>query len=303
MIARRGIVAGMRLSIWPSAAQPYAEIVAAARHAEQTGWDGVWIADHFMPNALPGPAAEVPVLEAGSLVAALGAAVPRVRIGTLVYGITYRHPAVLANMAATVDHISGGRFTLGVGAGWQLNEHDQYGIELPPVKQRLDRFVEALEVLRGLLRQPLTTLDGEYYRLTDALCEPKPLQDPLPLLIGGSGEKRMLKIVAEYADLWNAWGRPELIAHKSRVLDEFCAQLGRDPKAIDRTAQALVVVDGPLPEGLSAPVIGGSPAELGDTIEQYREIGLDELIVPDGFLGTGADRQKAMDVILGLVRG
>jgi F420-dependent oxidoreductase-like protein len=292
----------MRLSIWPGAGQPYGEVLEVARHAEQTGWDGVYIADHFMPNAGTGREADAPVLECGSLVAALGAVVPRVRIGTLVYGNTYRHPAVLANMAATVDRITDGRFTLGVGAGWQINEHEQYGIELPPVRQRLDRFVEALQVLHGLLRQPTTTVDGEYYQLTDAYCEPKPVQQPLPILIGGSGEKRMLRIVAEYADAWNAWGRPDLIAHKSAVLDNYCAELGRDPKSIARTAQALTVVDGPLPEDLPMPVIGGSRDLLAETINEYREIGLDELIVPDGMLGKGADRLKAMDVIRDLVQ-
>ena len=289
----------MRLSIWPGAGQPYRDVLEVAQHAAGTGWDGVYLADHFMPSS----GGDSPMLECGSLIAAVGALVPRVRLGTLVYGNTCRHPAVVANMAATVDHITGGRFTLGVGAGWQITEHEQYGIELPPVKQRLDRFVEALQVLRGLLRQPTTTLDGEYYRLTDAVCEPKPIQDPLPILIGGSGERRMLGIVAEYADIWNAWGKPDLIAHKSAVLDGFCAGLGRDPKAIARTAQALIVVDGPLPEGLSVPVIGGSPERLADTIAGYREIGLDELMVPDSLLGTGADRLKAMDVILGLARG
>jgi F420-dependent oxidoreductase-like protein len=293
----------MRISIWPGAGQPWTDIFETARHAEETGWDGVWIADHFMPNAGPGRNTDQPTLEAGSLVAALGAAVPRVRIGTLVYGNTYRHPAVLANMAATVDQITGGRFTLGVGAGWQLNEHEQYGIELPPVKQRLDRFVEALQVLHGLLRQPKTTLDGEYYQLTDAICEPKPVQDPLPVMIGGGGEKRMLGVVAEYADLWNTWGRPDLIAHKSAVLDRFCAERGRDPTSIARTAQALTVVDGPLPEGLPVPVIGGSPERLAGTFAEYRAAGLDELIIPDGFLGAGAEKLKAMDTILGLIRG
>jgi F420-dependent oxidoreductase-like protein len=291
----------MRVSIWPGLGQPYASILEAARHAADTGWDGVYIADHFMPNAAPGKPDTHPTLECGTLLAALSSAVPRVRIGSLVYGNTYRHPAVLANMAATTDHISGGRFTLGVGAGWQVNEHQQYGLELPPVKQRLDRFVEALRILRGLLRDPRTTVEGEYYQVTDAVCEPKPLQDPLPLLIGGSGEKRMLGIVAEYADAWNSWGYPDLIEHKSTVLDDFCARLGRDPKSIARTAQAMVVVDGPLPDAGTRPVIGGSPQKLADTIAEYRAIGLDELIVPDGFLGTGAERLKAMDVILSVV--
>jgi alkanesulfonate monooxygenase SsuD/methylene tetrahydromethanopterin reductase-like flavin-dependent oxidoreductase (luciferase family) len=272
-----------------------------AAHAAATGWDGVYVADHFMPNSGTGRRADLPTLEAGSLIAAVGAVVPRVRIGTLVYGNTYRHPAVLANMAATVDRITDGRFILGVGAGWQVNEHEQYGIELPPVKQRLDRFVEALQVMRGLLRAPTTTVDGTYYQLTDAVCEPKPVQDPLPILIGGSGEKRMLGIVAEYADMWNAWGKPELIAHKSAVLDDFCAAQGRDPKAIARTAQAVTVVDGPLPD-VQMPVIGGSPGQLSEALAAYAAIGLDELIVPDAFLGQGAGRLKAMDVILGLPR-
>jgi F420-dependent oxidoreductase-like protein len=292
----------MRLSIWPGAGQPYDDILEVAQHAEATGWDGVYVADHFMPNAGPGRDPSHPVLECGTLVAALGAAVPRVRFGTLVYGNTYRHPAVLANMAATADHVTGGRFTLGVGAGWQVNEHEQYGIELPPVKQRLDRFVEALEVLHGLLRRPVTTFEGEYYRLTDALCEPKPRQDPLPILVGGGGERRMLGIVARYADVWNTWGHPDVIARKSAILDDFCAAQGRDPKAIARTAQSLVVVDGPLPPDSPMPVIGGSPARLADTIAQYRGIGLDELIVPDGLLGHGAERRKAMDTIRSLVQ-
>ncbi|MBG0567285.1 LLM class flavin-dependent oxidoreductase [Actinoplanes aureus] len=293
----------MRISIWPGAAQPYGDVLEVARHAAETGWDGVYVADHFMPNAGGTLGADHPVLECGSLIAALGATVPRLRVGTLVYGNTYRHPAVLANMAATVDQITNGRFVLGVGAGWQINEHEQYGIELPPVSKLIDRFVEALQVLRGLLRESRTTLHGEYYTLTDAVCEPKPVQDPLPILIGAKGEKRMLRVVAEYADMWNAWGRPDLIAHKSAVLDRHCADLGRDPRTIARTAQALIVVDGPLPENLPVPVIGGSPERLADTIAEYRAGGLDELIVPDGLLGTGATRFKAMDTVLSLVRG
>jgi F420-dependent oxidoreductase-like protein len=291
----------MRISIWPGAEHPYSEVLAMARHAAETGWDGVWFADHFMPN---GDDDGGPILEAGSVVAALGATVPRVRIGTLVYGNTYRHPAVVANMAATVDQISGGRFVLGIGAGWQINEHRQYGITLPPLGERIDRFEEAVQITLGLLRTPRTTFEGKYYQVTDAVCEPKPVQDPLPLMIGAKGEKRMLGIVAKYAELWNAWGVPSLIAHKSAVLDRFCAELGRDPRAIDRTAQALVSVGEPVPDDAGGPpVIGGSPAKFADAVAQYREIGLDELIIPDELLGHGAAKLAAMDTILGIVRG
>ena len=289
----------MRISIWPGAEHPWADILEMTRHAEATGWDGAYIADHFMSNGDP---LASPMLEAGSLVAGLGAIVPRLRIGTLVYGNTYRHPAVVANMAATVDHITGGRFILGVGAGWQVNEHQQYGIELPPVKQLLDRFEEAVQITLGLLRTPRTTLKGTYYQVEDAVCEPKPVQDPLPLLIGGKGEKRMLRIVATYADMWNAWGVPSLIAHKSAVLDRHCAEIGRDPKTISRTAQALVSVGGPVPETGTTPVIGGSVAKLADAVAEYRANGLDELIIPDDLLGTGTDRLRAMDAVLGVVR-
>jgi len=290
----------MRFSIWPNAQQPFADVVEVAQHAERTGWDGVYFADHFMANAGGGLPPSTPTLECGSTIAALCALIPRVRIGSLVYGNTYRHPAVLANMAATADRICDGRFTLGVGAGWQVNEHEQYGIPLPPVRERLDRFEEALQVLRGLLRQPTTTLHGSYYQLTDALCEPAPVQQPLPILIGGSGERRMLGIVAAYADIWNTWGRPDVIAHKSAVLDDFCARVGRDPSSIQRSAQAVVLInrDAPAPaEQTFPPMIGGTPSALAETVAAYREAGVDEFIVPDRSLGSGPERLKNMDLL------
>ncbi|WP_430782341.1 TIGR03560 family F420-dependent LLM class oxidoreductase [Actinoplanes sp. G11-F43] len=292
----------MRLSIWPGSTQPFSGVLEAARHAAATGWDGVWFADHFMPNRPAGQRPDEPMLEAGSVVAALAAAVDRISVGTLVYGNTYRHPAVVANMAATVDQISGGRFVLGVGAGWQVNEHEQYGIELPPVKALLDRFEEAVQVLHGLLRTPTTDFDGRYYRLTGAVCEPKPVQTPLPIMIGAKGEKRMLRLVAEYADQWNTWGLPEVIAHKSKILDDHCAAIGRDPRTIRRTAQALVSVDGPVPDHVQVAAYGGGIDRVAATIDAYRGIGLDELIIPDPLLGTGTARLKAMDTILSLVR-
>ena len=290
--AARGMLSPVRFSLWPSSNQPYADILALARFAEGNGFHGLWLADHFMGSGgSPLTPAEQPTLEAGSLAAALAAVTERVRIGTLVYGNTYRHPAVLANMAATVDHISNGRFTLGVGAGWQRNEHDQYGIELPPVRERIDRFAEALEVLRGLLRDPTTTFSGEHYRLTDALCEPKPVQRPLPILVGASGERRMLGLVARYADQWNCWATPETFAHKNAVLDRHCEEAGRDPAAILRTTQALVFfTDGDamaddLLDHVSRAAIAGTPSRLVDRLGEYAALGVDEFIVPDSIYG------------------
>jgi F420-dependent oxidoreductase-like protein len=296
----------MRFSIWPSANQPWSEILATASYAEATGWDGVWIADHFMPNA-DGPfPLETPTLEAGTLVAALAAAVPRVRIGTLVLGNTYRHPAVVANTAVTVDHVSGGRFTLGIGAGWQENEHAAYGIELPPVGARIDRFAEAAEVIHSLLRNERATFKGRYYEITDAISEPKPVQEPLPILVGGGGD-RTLGIAARWADAWNTWGQPDHIAERSAALTRACERVGRDPDLIARTAQALVFIadDGAdadviakvegLVERAPMPAIGGTVEQLRDVVAGYAQAGLDELIVPDRSLGHGTAKLERMD--------
>ncbi len=292
----------MRVSIWPGPVETWDDILATAQHAAGSGWDGVYVMDHFMPFPDVDTPGGHPATEAGSAVAALSAVVPRLRIGTLVLGNTYRHPAVVANMAATIDHISCRRFTLGLGAAWQPNEHEQYGIDLPPITERIDRFAEAVQVIRSLLDNPRTTFDGKYYRLRDATCEPKPVQERLPILIAAGGEKRMLRIVAEYADAWNCWGDPQLIAHKSAVLDRHCAEVGRDPAQIARTAQALVVLDGAEPAGPPMQVIGCSVPKLADAIERYRDLGLDELIVPDFTLGQGTEKYKAMDVVRDLVQ-
>jgi F420-dependent oxidoreductase-like protein len=297
------MLTGMRFSVWLSVNQPWSEVHATARHAEVTGWDGIFVADHFMGNEGGPIPPSIPTLEAGSLVAALAAVTERVRIGTLVYGNTYRHPAVLANMAATVDQVSGGRFVLGIGAGWQENEHRQYGIELPPVRERIDRFEEAIRVLRGLLREPTTTFAGAHYRLTDAILEPKPVQDPLPILVGAKGD-RMLGIVARYADEWNTWGLPDHIAERSAVLDRRCEKVGRDPDGIARSAQGLLFFTDDdaeaerLMDSLPRPVLAGTPARLRDVVAAYAEAGLDELIVPDFTLGSGAQKTDALDRFL-----
>jgi len=290
----------MRLSVWPSAAQPWSEILVTARHAAATGWDGVWIADHFMADAAGPTPLDTPVLEAGTLVAALGASVDRVRIGTLVYGNTYRHPAVVANMAVTADHVSGGRFVLGLGAGWQVNEHEQYGIDLPPPGERVERLAEAVAVIRSLLTRPTTTFEGRHYRLTDALCEPKPIQERLPILLGASGD-RMLGVVARHADIWNTWGLPDHIAERSAALTRHCEAAGRDPDEIARTAQALVFFtddEGEAEHRTAAsamPVIAGTPERMRDVLAAYAEAGLDELIVPDRTFGTGEAKRAGLD--------
>ena len=137
--------------------------------------------------------------------------------GHYLAGNTYRHPAVLAKMAATLDHITGGRVTLGLGTGWQENEHRQYGIEFDSVAGRLQRLDEACAVIKALFSEPKANFSGKHYQLSDASLEPKPVQKPLPLLVGGGGEKVTLKITAKYADAWNTWGDPELMAAKGAI--------------------------------------------------------------------------------------
>ncbi|CAN5495119.1 LLM class flavin-dependent oxidoreductase [soil metagenome] len=293
----------MKLSYWPLAPQTWEEIVATTRHIEATGWDGVYMADHFMADGQAFGAAERPTFEALAGLAALGAITSRVRVGPLVLGNTYRHPAVLANWAATLDIVTGGRVVLGLGAGWQQNEHEQYGIELPPPRQRLDRFEEALTAIGSLLSEPTTTLDGEYYRLADALCEPKPVQAPLPLLIGGKGD-RMLGIVARHAQEWNMLGLPDVIAERAAVLDRRCEAIDRDPASVRRSTQALVMVTDDAAAAQScvegvAPraAIAGPAAQFAEVVEQWAAVGIDEVIVPDVALARGAERLEQLDAL------
>lgn len=294
----------MRFSIWPSLAQPWAEVLTVTQHAEATGWDGVYVADHFMGDA-GGGAVEEPTLEATAALPALATLTSRLRLGTLVLGNTYRHPAVLANWAATVDQLSGGRLLLGVGAGWQENEHAQYGIALPSPGERIDRFEEACQIWNGLLRQPTTTtFSGSHYQLTDAICEPKPVQDPLPLLIGGKGD-RMMGVVARHADEWNMWGLADVIAERAAVLDRRCEAIGRDPATIARSAQALVLLtddrdraDAFLEGTGGRAAIAGTTDDVAEAVAAWQAVGLDEVIVPDFTLGRGAKRLDRMDAII-----
>jgi F420-dependent oxidoreductase-like protein len=190
-----------------------------------------WLFDHFYP-IFSDPTG--PCLEGWVTLTALAQATKRLRLGTLVTGIHYRHPAVLANMAATLDIVSGGRLEIGIGAGWNEEESGAYGISVGTPKERSDRFEEACEVIIGLLSDDTTSFRGTYYELTGARCNPKPVQRPHPpICIGGNGEKRTLRTAARFAQHWNfVGGTVEEFAHKREVLHEHCANLGRDPEEI-----------------------------------------------------------------------
>jgi len=202
-------------------------------------FEHAWLFDHFMPL---GADPTGPCLEGWTLLSAFAALTRRLRVGLMVTGNTYRHPAVLANMGATVDIISQGRLDFGIGAGWNELEHNSYGIPLYAPGERLRRFGEACEVIRLMWTETAPDFAGKYYQLQGARCEPKPIQKPYPpFVIGGGGEKLTLRIVAQYAAIWNyAGGTTEDFQHKNAVLDNHCAAIGRDPATIARSVQLVV---------------------------------------------------------------
>jgi len=219
-----------------------------------------WTFDHFYP--IVGDSAG-PCLEGWVTLTALAQATRRLRFGTLVTGIHYRHPAVLANMAATLDIVSGGRLELGIGAGWNHEESGAYGIELGSPRERSDRFEEACEVLTGLLSQETTTFSGSYYQLTEARCEPKPVQQPHPpICIGGSGEKRTLRTAARFAQHWNfVGGTVDQFIRAKDVLHQHCADIGRDPAEILLSTHVVYTGDAAA-TAASAAALGEAGAEL-----------------------------------------
>jgi F420-dependent oxidoreductase-like protein len=293
----------MRFSYWIPNSLSWDDTVASARSAAGLGYTTLWYADHFMPNA-PEPA-DGPVHEAFTVLAALAATVPDVRLGTMVVGNTYRNPAVLAKTAAALDFVSGGRFTLGLGAGWQENEHRAYGIDFNTFGWRFDRLEETCEALASLFTQQRTTYDGKHVHLVDAPLDPKPVQSPLPLLIGGGGEKRTLKIVAKFAQQWNVWGSPDLLKQKIEVLDEHCAAIGRDPKSIHKTAVALLFLSDDEEQlgklramDMGRPVVIGAPAEVAETMRAYEAAGVSEFIVPGFTFRSGDQRDETLGKLM-----
>ena len=209
------------------------ELLGRVRLAEEAGFDGAWIFDHFKALYGKGPG---PCMEGWTLLAALAAATTRIRLGTLVTGVTYRHPSVLTAEAVTVDHVSGGRLELAVGAAWFEQEHRELGIAFPPARERAERLEECIEVLRLLMTTDEASFDGRHYRLDGATYLPRPVQRPTPpLWIGASGERLMLPLVGRFADAWHCFAPPPEFARKWRIVAEHAEKAGRDPSAILRS--------------------------------------------------------------------
>jgi F420-dependent oxidoreductase-like protein len=259
---------------------------------EELGFDWVSDFDHFLP-IMHDPAGRQ--FEGLTMLSAMAAHTERVRCGMLVLGVTYRHPAVVANMAATIDHVSGGRLELGMGAAWYELEHDQYGIPFPRIGVRMDMLDEACHILRSLWTQESTTFEGKHYQLKDAHMEPKPVQEHLPLVIGGSGERRTLRIVAEHADIWNTFfGDVDRYKHLLEVLRGHCGDVGRDPADVRKslTFRAVLadteaaaqerseeIFGGPPPERARNMYVIGTPEQCVERLKPYAEVGVGDFLL------------------------
>lgn len=218
----------------------WAELMAIGAEVDGLGFDELWSNDHFLPLAAGTEGADGglvgPVFEGWSILFGWAAVTRRVRMGCLVSGAGYRNPGLLVKMATALDHATRGRAALGLGGGWFEPEHRAFGFAFPPLGQRIDRFAEAARICRGLLDGDATSVVGEWLSADGARNDPAPVQARLPLVIGGSGERRTLRIVAETADVWNADGdTPDSFSRRSAILDDHCRAVGRDPRSIERT--------------------------------------------------------------------
>ena len=289
----------MRFSVWPAPGRPVDEILDLARVTDDLGWFSFWFADHYMGNTGSKELTEGDVHEAWSILPAVAAVTSNIRVGPLVAPTSVHHPALLANRAATIDHISDGRMVLGLGAGWQINEHHAYGIDLEAPGPRVSRFEESIQIVRSLLDNEHTDFDGEFYTFINAPCDPKPIQSSLPLLVG-TGGPRMCRITARHAQEWNTWGAPEMAAERRTTYTTACEAVDVDPASLHTSVQAMFFLTDDADKvakikggDTGERSIAGSPEQIIDEIGRFGELGFDEVIVPDFTLG--ATREERFD--------
>ncbi|MEJ7763413.1 MAG: LLM class flavin-dependent oxidoreductase [Thermomicrobiales bacterium] len=262
---------------------PWPELVRRWRWFETLGFDSLWVPDHLVKPFTP----HLPLYEAWTTLAGMAMVTERVRIGVLVSSNTFRHPGVLAKQAVTLDHMSGGRLEVGLGAGWYVDEHEQYGIDLPAPALLVDRFREAVEAVDLLLRQEVTGFAGTHYTLTNAFFSPRPLQSPRPPLTLGAHKPKMLAIVARHAQRWNSIGTPAEIAGRNAALDDACRSIERDPASILRS---LLYVPAQYPGEDPWQSVGA----FADFVGRYREAGMREFL----FQPPGNDRAEIVERIV-----
>ncbi|MDW0179061.1 MAG: TIGR03560 family F420-dependent LLM class oxidoreductase [Nitrososphaeraceae archaeon] len=266
-----------------------------ATTAENNGFDSFWVMDHFHQIPMIGKVEE-PMLESWTTLSVVAGLTTKIKLGTLVTGIMYRYPAILAKVAATLDVLSKGRLFMGIGAAWNEEESNAYGIHFPATSERMSRLEEAIQIIRKMwTEEPSASFNGIYYQIRNAYCNPKPIQKPSPpILVGGSGERKTLKIVAKYADACNLFGSAETVKRKLNILKEHCKSVGRDYNSILKTKLSIIVVEdekqtsekkieqifkGMPEEQIREFAIHGTPEEVIRQIESFEQVGIQYLIV------------------------
>jgi len=272
-------------------------VVEQAQATEAAGFDLLTVMDHFYQITMVGPETD-PMLEAYSTLAALAQATTTIKLGALVTGVTYRNPAMLAKMVTTLDTISKGRAILGIGAAWNESEHAGYGFKFPPVRERMDRLGEALTIAKLMFTEDRPSFTGKHYQIERALNVPRPIQPGGPkILVGGGGERRTLRLAAQYADACNIFDSFEVVRRKLAILTEHCREIGRDPSEITKTRLAMLVIaptaseadqrlhdllaamPSPLPkEQLARMFIAGDPGAVSRQVQAHLDAGVDGLI-------------------------
>jgi F420-dependent oxidoreductase-like protein len=276
----------------------FSHISDIATTAERSGFDSVWVMDHFYQIGVNGPR-EQSMLEAYTILSAIAARTSRVSLGGMVTGVTYRNPAMLAKTITTLDIVSSGRAILGIGAAWNEDEHRGYGFDFPPLKERFERLEDALQICRAMFTENEATVHGRHHHVEGALNYPRPVRPGgPPILVGGSGERKTIPLLARYADACNFFGDVKTIRHKLTVLEQACEKVGRDPAEITKTRLgSLVIADSSdaverktqelrargLPEARLATAVSGDPDTVLEQVDGYLEAGLDGLLfnLPD----------------------
>jgi F420-dependent oxidoreductase-like protein len=275
-----------------------AEIAATAENA---GFDSLFVMDHLHQIRGVGPR-EHWMLEGNTVLAGLAARTSRASLGLLVGGVTYRNPALLAKITTTIDVISGGRAILGIGAAWNQEEHDAYGIDFPPISERFERLEDALQIARLMFTQEESSFEGRHHRVQGALNNPRPIRGAIPIMIGGSGERKTLRLVAQYADACNVFGNADGVRHLMSVLERHCEDVARDPADITKTRLGTVLIARTheearqkferlrgttrvVPERLESMTLAGDPGTVAEQAQAFLDAGLDGLIVnlPDAY--------------------
>jgi F420-dependent oxidoreductase-like protein len=301
------------LQLWPQSTS-WPEVREAAVAAEEAGWDSIWTWDHLL--AIQGPWQQ-PIYEGWTFLAGLASLTSRVRLGLMVGANTFRNPGLTAKLATTLDHVSNGRAVLGIGGAWFEREHEAFGIDFGKSPgERLDWLGEAVPLMRRLLDGELVTHQGRFYTFTDALCEPRPIQPHLPILIGGSGPKKTLPIVARHGDAWNTSGPVDEVSASLDLLAGYCADAGRDLSDIELTvsfptiirdtgaaaeaARAKQLAHNGLENLGSVPLLTGAPAAIAEALRPYLDLGFSTVIVrmPAPFDRETIDRLPEVEALL-----